>query len=293
VDEPARKPQLVSDEYVDIEARYTQRAASLGRRLREARKQRGLTGTDLARAAGMSQPKLSKIETGRQVASPKDIEQLADALALAPEARAELLEDLELLRSSFTLWRESQPLGVVAEQRAVQAVELGAVHTIEVEPLIVPGLLQTPDYARAIFERVRFEHEDVEDAVSARLQRQTVLTSTEKRFEFVVLETCLHTHYGPPAVMEAQFRHLHLLSTWKNVDLVVVPMRTVLPVVPQHGFTIFDAQLVYADTIGGLIGIREAEEVHDFVAVADALRSVGAKGDEARRLIARAQEALG
>jgi transcriptional regulator with XRE-family HTH domain len=146
-------------------------------------------GDELAKAASMGQPKISKLETGRQLPTAQDIQTLTGPLGLSQRTARELLDDAEQLRPTFARW-PSGGASLLAEQRAAGEIERDAAEMTAVQPLVVPGLLQTPEYAHEIFARVSLDPDaGLRLAVRARLERQRILTSTGRRFTFVVLET--------------------------------------------------------------------------------------------------------
>jgi transcriptional regulator with XRE-family HTH domain len=275
-----------TDPWHRITEQHAHERREFGRHFRELRKKAGLTGSALAEATGMSQPKISKIETGRQLPSTGDVEALAAPLRLGTKQRQSLLQEAERLRASFASWRISeQSLG--EEQRIFGALEHEAKLITDVQAVVVPGLLQTADYAREIFSRVTFsDDEDIGAAVTERMGRQRILTSADRIFQFIVLEAALRTRYGSPQLMLSQLRHIQLIASWENVELAIVPFAAVLPVVVQHGFTVFDDRFVSADTTSGALRIHKGSEVKDYADAATALRSVAATDDAAQALLA-------
>jgi len=257
----------------------------LGERLRNLRRERGLTGSALANATAMSQPKISKIETGRQLPSVVDIERLSAPLGLSAVDSKALVSESERLRATFSNWQIGGER-LAEEQRAFAALEREASVVTDVQPTVIPGLLQTPDYAREIFARVALGgDEDLGTAVSERIERQRILTSPGRRFNVIILEAALHARYGTDQLMRGQLRHVQLVASWDNIDVAVVPFTAILPAVVQHGFTIFDDRLVSADTASGMLRVHSGDEVADYVQAAAALRDVAAVGDAAQALL--------
>jgi len=233
----------------------------------------------------MSQPKISKIETGRQLPTATDIESLVAPLRLAPATSEALVHEAERLRAAFANWRVTEQ-SLAEEQRTFGALEHEARLITDVQPVVIPGLLQTADYARAIFSRVTFaDVEDIDAAVTERMKRQRILTSADRSFQFVILETALRTRYGSPQLMLSQIRHMQLIASWQNVDLAIVPVDAVLPIVLQHGFTIFDDRFVSADTTSGALRVHSGSEVKDYINAAAELHAVAATGDATQALL--------
>src|SRR5262249_21638994 len=112
------------------------------------------------------------------------------------------------------------------------------------EATVIPGLLQTAEYARARFvetaRRVKGPT-DVNEAVQARIQRQDVLYRQDKRFHFVLTEAALRLRLCPPAVMLGQLDRLVSLSALPNMRLGIIGMHAqYAATAPWHGFWLYD-----------------------------------------------------
>jgi transcriptional regulator with XRE-family HTH domain len=148
----------------------------LGARLRELRKAAGLTGRELASRIGWSEAKVSRIETGMTEISMVDlIHYMAFCGVLYDHAQDLLVEYREAERSRG-YWLS--PHGALLEDSLCSLIyhESTAAESISYEPQVVPGLLQTEAYARAMIGRDQWRTADnVESCVRARLDRQQVL----------------------------------------------------------------------------------------------------------------------
>lgn len=93
------------------------------------------------------------------------------------------------------------------------------------EPLLIPGLLQTEDYARAVLASWRRDNGDeVEEKVAFRLRRQEILTSADPPdFRVLIDESVLHRRVGAPEVMAMQLEHLLAMAARPNITIQVVP----------------------------------------------------------------------
>ena len=162
------------------------------------------------------------------------------------------------------------------------------------EITFIPGLLQTPDYARyRALEAVRLHGaraEDVEATVRERMTRQEVLYDASKTFEFVITEAAFRLLPCPPAVMLAQLDRLMTASTLSNVTLAIIPFGVELAVMPMVGFLAVDDMTIVetftsADTIPG----RESAKYEQ---VFGELMAEAVTGEEARRLTTLAAREL-
>ena len=162
------------------------------------------------------------------------------------------------------------------------------------EIMIIPGLLQTADYARyRALEAVRvhgFAESEVEKTVAARMRRQEVLYDAGKAFEFIICEAALRYLLCPPQVMAGQLDRLLAVSGLGNVTLAVIPPGVELGVAPMVGYlTVDDVTVVETFTSEDkFIGAESAT----YDRITDGLMAEAVGGDEARRLIAAAASSL-
>jgi len=112
---------------------------------------------------------------------------------------------------------------------------------------VVPGLLQTADYARHLLRRLvafRGLPDDVERGVRARMVRQEVLYDPDKQLRFLLTEAALRYQPCPRATLRGQLDRLLAVFGLATVEVGILPFDLELPVVPSHGFWIFDDRLV-------------------------------------------------
>lgn len=177
--------------------------------LRSWREYRKMSQQQLADAIHYSVSAVAMVETCQRKARPDFIERCDEALQTGG-ALARLMKELverELIPDWMDRWRTIENTSTVLNS---------------FEPVIVPGLLQTPDYARSIFENSgQPTSVDVDAQVGARLERQKILTSDKPPMYVAVIdEAVLHRSIGGPAVMKQQLMHLVELSRARS-DIVV------------------------------------------------------------------------
>lgn len=269
---------------------------ALGARLRELRAREGISGVGLAARLGWVQSKISRIETGRQLPSDDDIRAWVAGTGTGDGILAELLDQLRTVRTQHIAWRRgvAEP-GQAATQRSMHQLATEATLIRNFEASVVPGLLQTADYARArLAENVDFHGapgDDLADALLARIQRQQVLYDSSKHFQFVVTESALRTLLCPAEVMRGQLDRLMALIGMSNVELGVVPLGVPVPLAPLHGFVMFD-DCVIVETWAEEQTLQTAADAERFGRIFAQLRQVARHGDEARTIIGYALTAL-
>ncbi|WP_327582451.1 helix-turn-helix domain-containing protein [Nonomuraea sp. NBC_00507] len=266
----------------------------LGRQLREARQSAGFTGTALAELLAWPQSKVSKIETGRQTPTRDDI--LAWTRATGCEGDAErLLARLEVLETMYAEWRRRLGAGTSARQQESITLEAGATHIRAFETTVVPGLLQTPDYARHRIAQSVERHglpDDVDEGVRGRMQRQEVLYRPGKRLHFVLTEAVLRYRLCPIDVMAGQLDRLVALCAMSTIHVGIIGFDAELTESPKHGFWIFDEKRVLVETIGAELTLTQPQEIELYGRVFDKLAASASYGAAARHLITRALDEL-
>ncbi|WP_017579385.1 helix-turn-helix domain-containing protein [Nocardiopsis valliformis] len=262
----------------------------LGRRLREIRRSAGLTGVQLAELLAWSQSKISKIETGRQAPEATEIAAWTRICGREDQA-ADLATRLTELESMWVAWKDQLHHGHSGIQARIANQEKQVRVFRGYEPMLVPGLFQTPDYARAVLEsasRKNRSTSDVEDAVQRRIQRQDVLYRRDKSFRYLVSEAALHHRRGDRDTMAAQMDRLITLSRLSNVSFGIIPFDSSPPYLPNHGFWIQDETTVVVETISAELTLTHDVEVEQYLHVFQMASSGACFNDKARALLGRA-----
>jgi transcriptional regulator with XRE-family HTH domain len=259
-----------------------------GNRLRALRLDAGLTGRGLADRLGWAASKVSRLEHGRQTASADDIAAWVMACGGAAEIQDDLLADLRSLRVQYATWRRQFRPGLAGRQRVGVALQAASTRVRAFEPAMVPGMLQTPDYARHIFVDNAAFHggpQDIDAAVRARMQRQEYLYDPGKHFRFLVTEAALRYLVCPPATLRAQLDRLVVLSGLDTVELAVLPFEARLPKSPGYNFWIHDNRLVLVETVTAELSLRDPEDIELYARLFELFWDVSARGDDAIALI--------
>jgi transcriptional regulator with XRE-family HTH domain len=199
--------------------------AYLGAELARLRKMAGLGGRALATRLGISQAKVSRIETGLGVPSIPEINAWADAVGADADARRHLLRLLEAAWSDVEPWRAA-PAGRTHLQDEVREIEATARTVREFQPQLIPGLLQTPEYARRVFAVVDPHGQmDHDAAVTARLRRQeafyeafTVYTDRVEDLDTIVE---IELRYASVTISDPRDVQLYL-EDWQRWSAVAV-----------------------------------------------------------------------
>lgn len=261
-----------------------------GNRLRRLRLDAEVSGKDLAEQLGWPASKVSRLENGKQTASTADVNAWTDALNVPASIRADLIEDLHSLRIEYATWRRQLRSGFAPRQRASQLLEEGTITLRGFQSAMIPGLLQTADYARSIFRNnaeIMGNARDIEPAVHERLRRQEVLYQPERELRFLLTESALRSRLCPAAVHRAQLDRLLVIAGLESVEIAVLPLSTEMRKAALHGFVIFDDRLVLVETYNSELGIRDPEDIALYSRLFDMYWDLAEHGERASALITK------
>lgn len=276
-----------------VSSTYRRHRRALGRALRDAREDAGLSGNQLAKNLGWAQSKVSRIETGAQVPTESDVVAWSLALNLPKGERAQLLTILEQAETEYRTWRDNYQLagGAAGKQRELFLIESSATSMRQFQPNLVPGLLQTPGYARELLllpfgpRTFGATDADVDHMVAARLERQQILYDPTKQIHIVVLESALLARVCSPDTLYEQLTRLVGLCALRSLSIGIVPMTSHLPLIPMGGFIIYDDDLVVLETLSGEEQVSSSEDIAQYSASFVAVSKAAVYGSEATRLL--------
>jgi transcriptional regulator with XRE-family HTH domain len=265
----------------------TVRRRELGASLKALRSAKGLTAEQVADRLQISTSKVSRLETGDRGARARDVNNLCDLYEVDDEQRQHLLE-LASEGKQRAWWQSlalpySTYVGLEAEATSISDYGLG----------MVPGLLQTADYARAIVRAAipRWVPEVVEQRVQWRMARQQVLhAETAPHLEAVVDESVLHRVVGSPGVMQAQLEQLLELSDLPNVTLRVIPYEAGALPAGNNKFIILGfaaiPDVVFIEGLTGDLYLEDPRDVETYVMTFRTLVQLAASPEATRGIIA-------
>lgn len=273
---------------------YQVARAALGVRLRELRVDAGLTVRQLAAACGWAPSKISKLENGRQTATPVDLETWAAGVG-HPESAAELRGRLAGLQSTYRSWRRQLAGGVRVVQDAIGAEHERTSVFRGFSGSVVPGIFQTAEYARHVLTRYAELHRanpDVETGVSSRIRRQDGLYLPGKSYRVLLWEAALYVRICPPAVLADQLDRLLSVNGLRTVELGIIPMAADVRIAAGDNFWIHDDRVVIAETWHSEMWLDSSEDVALYRKIWETLAVDACRGRTAHRLIAGARAAL-
>jgi transcriptional regulator with XRE-family HTH domain len=270
------------------------RARQLSAELRRLRDAIRLTGEEVAERLGWSPSKVSRIETATTAPSLADLRQLLDVYDVSGTQR----ERLELLGQNLGQrgWWDAYADTLDSDYAAYIALEDQAASVRWYAAQIVPGLLQSEDYAREIIRSGSWTYPpgEIERRVQVRMNRKRVLTRTDPLSLMVVLdEAVLHHQVGDLMLMRGQLQHLVEMSERPNVDLQVLPNTAGAHPAVQGEFVIVGfpeliaTDVVYLENMTSGIYVEREADVFRYSLAFDQLRALALGPEESRALIER------
>ncbi len=267
----------------------------LAERLRDIRLDAHLTARALSAAAGWHEAKTSRIESAKKAPSQDDIRTWCRVCG-AERAVPDLIAASRSADSMYTEWRRLQPAGMRRDQENRLPLHERTKVLKAYVGTVVPGFLQTPEYATALLSAIRDFHgtpDDVADAVAVRMQRKRLLQSDNHKYVAILEEAVLRQVIGDAGVMAGQLSYLLEATLLPALSLGVIPFAvTGRPVWPLEAFTIFDDTRVYVELLSAQVIVTTPSEIVLYARAFEKLSGLAVYGDEARARITQAIDSL-
>lgn len=201
----------------------TIRSRELGDGLREAMRTAGMTGSEVSRRLDWSDSKVSRLLTGKRGATVADVSSILAICGVKSKERDRLLRLCGDVGTPG--WLQQHGSRLPKQLRTLIDHEDKAIVISDFQPIVVPGLLQTDQYARCLLSGTRtLPAEEVDDRVAARLARQSLFGAARRpKFTFYLHEFVLRLPAGPADVMSDQLHHLLRMSVRTYITLRVIP----------------------------------------------------------------------
>ncbi len=277
---------------------YQRERRRLAEALKALRAGAGLSGARLADMLGWQQSKVSKIETRKQLPGEDDIAAWVTATGGPPETLDELLGVLRGARIEYASWKDAYlEAGADGVQADILELEAQSTRIAEFQPAMISGLLHTAEYAREMLHMAcgppsfGADDEAIEQMIAKRMQRQQVLYQHGKQVQVVMLEGALRSRVVSAPTLAGQLDRLLAVTGLAALELGIIPFAAAVPVYPLSGFRLYD-DLVIVESMVGEQQLADADSVARYEKYLEQLREAAVTGEEARRLIAAAIEAL-
>jgi len=269
----------------------TVRRRELGALLRALRTEAGMTVEQVADRLLVSGSKVSRLETGQRGASQRDIRDLCDLYGVTDPTRREHLDALAKEGRGQAWW---QPYDL--PYATYVGLEAEAATISDFEPGVIPGLLQTPDYARALHEAAmpKLSPAVIDQRIEVRRTRQAILTRRDGPPELraVADEAVLHRVVGGRAVMAAQLDRVIEACGLPNVAVQVIPFAAGAHPAVDSTFILLEfaspvTGVVYVDGLVGQVYLERPQDVERYSQIFERLQGYALSERESIDLMAK------
>ncbi|MER6979257.1 helix-turn-helix domain-containing protein [Streptomyces carpinensis] len=270
----------------------TVRRRRLGQELRRLRELKGMTAEEVAERLLVSQSKISRLENGRRSISQRDVRDLCGVYEV---------EDHRIVDSLMQMAKDSRQQGWWHSFGDIPysvyiGLETDAASLRVYDPQVVPGLLQTRQYAEALIAGALPETApaDIDKRVQVRMRRQERISASENplRLWTVLDEAALRRVVGNRALMREQLEHLAEQSQLPHVTVQVIPfdMGAHPGLNGQYAILEFpdaaDSSVVYIEGVTSDLYLEKANDVHKYSVMYEHLRAQALNVEQSRQFIA-------
>jgi transcriptional regulator with XRE-family HTH domain len=271
------------------------RRRRLAAELRKIREQSGSSGAEIAQQLGWQASRISRLETRQSGITAPDLRKLLNAYGVTDEGYRAYLAELARKVNERGWWQKySGLIGTDYADLISLEAEAQAIRNYEQE--LVPGLLQTPDYARAVFRTARPAETSgqIDRRVEIRLERQEVLTRPDPappRLHVVLSEGALRRPVGGHEVMRRQIEHLMLPRDRASVTIQVLPFGIGVHTSMMGSFRMMtfaepdDPGVVSVEYATGTLFLEEPDELRSYDEIWRMLQASALSADDSAALL--------
>jgi hypothetical protein len=238
--------------------------------------------------------KVSRIENGAQAPS-EDVIKAWCRVCQAEDQVPDLVATARAIESMYVEWRRQTRAGMkrlmLSSVPLYQRTKLFRIY----EHNIIPGLFQTAEYSAAMlsyFIDFLDTPNDLDAAVAARMERQRILYTGDRRFAVVIEEQALRAQVGSLDTMAGQLDRLLAVLSLPRVSLGIIPMGALRRAFTGVGFWIYDDGLVGVETPTASLEVTQPREIQLYAKMFEQLRGMAVYGQRARAVVAKALSVL-
>ena len=269
--------------------------AKIAEHLKQAMLDAGLTGLELADRCGWHKSKSSRIARGITPPSDDDIRAWCTACGV-PDLAADLIAASRTADSMYVEWRQLHRDGLrQVHEKTTPLYQRTRTFRVYASNL-VPGMLQTADYATGLLRSIttfQGTPDDVGRAVEARLARSRVVFEGDHRFALLLEEAVLYYRVCDDEAMAAQLGALLSVMARPNVSLGIIPFEARRTVWPLEASYAFDDGSVAVETLTAEVNVSSPGEIRTYLRAFHQLSQHALRGPEVRGRITRAIDTLG
>ena len=272
------------------------RRRRLAAELRRLRADAGLSIEDVAGKLKWPGSKVSRIENRQVGVSPRDLRKLLDLYDVEDQLYRDELLELGRRATERGWWQSYSGVVVPRLYADLIGLEAEAATIRSYEPELIPGLLQTPDYARAVIRagRPADTSGEIDRRVEVRLERQEVLIRTDPpppKVSIVLNEGVLARRVGGPEVMRAQIEHLMRERDRANITIQILPFSAgehPAMLGPFYLLTFIDPAdtgVVNVEDVTGAHVLEKPDEIRAYEQVWDAIQAKAVSPADSRAIM--------
>ncbi|MGL5817935.1 MAG: DUF5753 domain-containing protein [Phycicoccus sp.] len=265
----------------------------IGARLRRLREGRGLSREEAGYVIRASESKMSRLESGRVAFKERDVSDLLVLYGVTDPEQRESFQNMVRDANRPGWWREYDDV-LPGWFNTYVGLEEATVRIRAYETGLIPGLLQTPEYARAVLSAVQPQPPDryLDRAVSLRMARQKIFTREDPpHVWFVIDEAALHRTVGDAGILAEQLRHLVEVADSGHAVIQVLPLQAPVHLATGGSFTILrfqDADLpdvVYIEELISAHYLDKPQHVDRYTEAMDHLTTSALDPERTRQLL--------
>jgi transcriptional regulator with XRE-family HTH domain len=271
----------------------TPKARALGAALRQAREEKHLLLRELGAAISRDIGVISRWETGERTPKPEQVAQILTKLGIDGERYDEIMTlaygTNESQWVAFTLPEQRQQMAAYVDW------EQSASRIVEVAPLLIPGLLQTSDYIKAIMTAAGVPAGEIALRVATRIGRREAITK-QKPAELLVLlgYGALNQDIGGKQAMVGQLRHLLEMAARPNIELRIFPDHRGWHPGLEGTFTFIESRrtnavkesIIFVGNRRSVLMLHEDRDVNTYKRAIDMIMTISLHPDDSLKLIA-------
>lgn len=253
----------------------------IGTTLRDLRLRKKMTGVELGARTGISQSRVSKIETGVARIATTEIERILDILEATKTIRQQIFAALEL--SSLTFEPKYRP--IYGPPLAVYKKELSTEHLRCFTMNILPVLLQTSAYHEAILRGWQISQDEFTQRMTETMKRQDLLWDPKHSYHFICHEAALYTIPASHQIQLEQLDRLERMSSLKRVRIGIIPCTAGLPIAEHSNFVLYDTRSILFVITNQELESDDPQDITEHMKIFAELDKKACYDDEARKLL--------
>jgi transcriptional regulator with XRE-family HTH domain len=260
----------------------------IGPVIRALRQRKKMTGVELGERAGLSQSKISKIETGVTLPTAKEVKNILNILNCPKTIRQRILVVYELdAAHPGSKYRSNYPQHALKREVATNHLRCAVLHG-------VPALLQTTAYREALQSHRNLTPKKFTQIMHETMRRQDLLWDKKRTFHFIIHEAALYAAPGSRDVQLAQLDRLERFCGMRRIKIGIIPLEAGLPTLETTAtFVLYDTSLLVLVIGSQELTTDDPESMAEYVKVFGELHQKACYEDEAKRLICKALEFFG